>query len=261
MKALISLIFISPVLFFASCKKETTPPFIDAPIIQGYLLAGTPVSINISRQTPLSSDAQYSSDNINALSVLITTNNTTYTLTPLGNGQYVDSSLIVTTSATYNLSFTFNGKIVTASTSIPSKPTHFGESESTIAISDTFSSPNSHPSPVRVGWSNPDASYYTVVVQNVQPNAVEIDTSTNAPSFSFSPPPTNSDSTLINSMQFKYYGKTLLILYHVNADYASLYINRNSSSQNLTNPTTDITNGYGIFTGLNSDTLKLQVNN
>jgi len=51
-----------------------------------------------------------------------------------------------------------------------------------------------------------------------------------------------------------------IILFHVLPDYASLYDEKISSSQNLTNPSTSITNGYGIFTGLNSDTLYIRVN-
>jgi hypothetical protein len=42
-------------------------------------------------------------------------------------------------------------------------------------------------------------------------------------------------------------------------DYASLYSENSTSSQNLTNPSTSIVNGYGIFTGLNADTLYLNV--
>jgi hypothetical protein len=50
-----------------------------------------------------------------------------------------------------------------------------------------------------------------------------------------------------------------LILYHLNADYAALYNDTGNSSQNLTNPTTNIENGLGIFTGINADTLLLNV--
>ena len=247
------------IFFVLYCKKESTAPaFVDTPIVQAYLSPGNPVSVTISRQTPFSSNAQYSSDSINTLKVFITTNNKTYTLTPIGNGQYVDSSLIVSDTSHYSLSFVFNGKTVTASTPIPSKPLNFGESESSITVTSTFSF-GSIPEPVRLGWSNPDGSYYIVVVKNIETNPVLIDTSSTAPSFSFVQPPTTSDSERINALQFKYYGKTLLILYHVNPDYAELYDNSTTSSQNLTAPSSDITNGYGIFTGLNADTLTINV--
>ena len=259
MNKLFKQLFFCLVFFIISCKKESTDPaFVDTPIVQAYLSPGNPVSLNITRQTPFSSNAQYSSDNINALKVFITTNNKTYTLTPIGNGQYVDSSLIVSDTSQYSLSFGFNGKTVTASTPIPSKPENFGESETSITVSSTFSF-GTIPEPLRLGWSNTDGSYYIVVVKNIETDPVLIDTSSNAPSFSFVQPPTTSDSELINGRQFKYYGKTLLILYHVNPDYAALYNNSTTSSQNLTPPSSDITNGYGIFTGLNADTLTINV--
>ncbi len=260
MKTIYIVGFFCFILNMYGCKKDSTSPaFVDTPIVQAYLLAGAPVSINISRQTPFSSTAQFSSDNINALNVLITTNNTTYTLTPIGSGNYVDSSLLVSVSSEYNLSFTFNGKQVSASTGVPSKPKNFGASASSITITGTFGPGYTPPDPIRLGWSNPDASYYIVVVKNIEANPTEINTSTNAPAISFVRPPTTSDSTIINAMQFQYYGKTLLILYHVNPDYASLYNNNTASSQNLTGASSDITNGQGIFTGLNADTLMLDV--
>jgi hypothetical protein len=64
----------------------------------------------------------------------------------------------------------------------------------------------------------------------------------------------------LRPQEFQYFGKHRLILYHVLPDYASLYSENSTSSQNLTNPSTSIMNGYGIFTGLNSDTLYFTVN-
>jgi len=57
----------------------------------------------------------------------------------------------------------------------------------------------------------------------------------------------------------EYFGTYRVIIFHVLPDYAKLYEQTNSSSQNLTNPSTSIENGYGIFTGLNSDTLYIEV--
>jgi len=64
---------------------------------------------------------------------------------------------------------------------------------------------------------------------------------------------------MINAMEFEYFGTHRIIIYHVLPDYADLYEQNSTSSQNLENPSTSISNGYGIFTGLNSDTLYLEV--
>ena len=83
---------------------------------------------------------------------------------------------------------------------------------------------------------------------------------TNArPGNRFKKTPTNSSEAEVRAMEFQYYGKHRIILYHVLPDYAKLYEANSTSSQNLSNPSTSIVNGYGIFTGLNSDTLYLQV--
>jgi hypothetical protein len=71
--------------------------------------------------------------------------------------------------------------------------------------------------------------------------------------------PTQSNQYEIQFMNFQYLGKHRLILYHLNADYSELYKDNGNSSQNLTNPITNIENGLGIFTGLNADTLLLNV--
>ena len=73
----------------------------------------------------------------------------------------------------------------------------------------------------------------------------------------FQKPPTTASGLEIRAMEFQYFGRHRLILFHVLPDYASLYSDSQTSSQNLTNPSTSIMNGYGIFTGLNSDTLYL----
>jgi len=50
-----------------------------------------------------------------------------------------------------------------------------------------------------------------------------------------------------------------LVLYHLNEEYAMLYATSGNSSTDLTSPSTNISNGFGIFTGMSTDTLFLQV--
>jgi hypothetical protein len=118
------------------------------------------------------------------------------------------------------------------------------------------------PDPVTLTWDNEDDSYYIVVIENMESTLDPIrdfgdDT---PPGNIFRKPPTTSSGLQLRPQEFQYFGKHRLILYHVLPDYASLYSEKTTSSQNLTNPSTSIMNGYGIFTGLNSDTLYLKVN-
>jgi hypothetical protein len=262
-------LFILAALIY-SCIDRNNSEFSDIPIIEGYLRTGDYVRLTVSRQIPFSSDVTYSSDDINALKITITNNNIDYVLTPLGNGKYIDSSLIVSAGQRYDLSFKFNFKNVSAYTTIPAKPVGFTESETSISVMrmDSTSTPTAGggmwqmPTPVDLTWDNDDDSYYIVVVENMEDSLDPVrnfGTGDTVAFGRFNKPPTTSSGLEMRAQEFTYFGRDRLILYHVLPDYASLYEESSASSQNLTNPSTSITNGYGIFTGLNSDTLFLTV--
>ena len=250
-----------------ACTKSDNSEFTDSPIVESYLKPGDHPLIKITRQTPFVSNVNYSSDDINSLSIKITDNNISNILKPIGEGLYVDSVMTIAEGERYDISFLFNSKTVTAYTEVPNKPRQFTQSVTSITIAQmNFSSgmPTSmpeNPDPVLLTWNNPDGSNYIVVIENMEKTLTAIrDFGSNTrPGNMFRKAPTTSSGIEIQSMEFQYYGKHRLILYHVLPDYASLYSDKQSSSQNLTNPSTSIMNGYGIFTALNSDTLYLNV--
>ena len=251
---------------FISCNRSDTSEFTDSPIVESYLHPGDHPLVKVSRQIPFSSNVTYSADNIDALSIKIIHNNISSTLAPIGNGQYVDSSLKVAEGERYDLSFIYNSRIVTAYTNIPSKPTHFVQSVTSIALQkmdSTSGMPNfgSMPDPIALTWDNTDGSYYIVVIENIETTLVPIRDFGNSttPGNRFNQPPTTAAGIELRPMEFQYFGRHRLILFHVLPDYASLFSTTETSSQNLTNPSTSIMNGYGIFTGLNSDTLFIDV--
>ena len=263
------IIIFGLVLFsgFLGCTKTNNSEFTDSPIVESYLLPGDYPRVKISRQIPFSSSVNYSSDDINALSIQITHNNISSTLTPVGEGQYVDNTLKVIEGERYDLSFVYNLKNVTAYTKVPSKPLNFTQSVTSISLEkrDSTSGPpsmGSMPDPISLTWKNDDGSYYIVVIENIATTLVPIrDFGDRAlPGNIFKKPPTTASGLELRSMEFQYFGKHRLVLYHVLPDYASLYSENQTSSLNLTNPSTSIMNGYGIFTGLNSDTLYITVN-
>jgi hypothetical protein len=252
-----------------SCTKEENSEFTDTPIIESYLAAGNYLTVKVSRQVPFSSNVTYSSNDTNNLVIQVSSNNETHTLASLGGGHYIDSSIIVTEGAKYDLSFVFNSKTVSAYTYIPTKPLSFAQSATEISITkvDFSSGPPSgggtftQPDPIELTWDNPDNSYYLFIVENLESTLTAIrDFGDNAPPGNiFRKSPTNAASEQLRPNDFQYYGTHRIILFHVLPDYASLYNQNSTSSQNLTNPSTSIINGYGIFTGLNSDTLFVEV--
>jgi hypothetical protein len=250
-----------------ACKKDqVVSEFTDTPIIESYLEPNNALNVKISRQVPFSSDVKYSADDINNLTVTIAYNSTSHLLYPIGNGQYADSTIALTAGMHYDLHFTFNNKAVGAYTYVPSKPQNFNESINTIYIQRRDSTTSGQPpiplpDPVELTWDNPDGSYYLVVIENTETTLDPIrNFGTNAPPTNrFRKQPTNLSGSEITAREFQYYGMHRIVLYHVLPDYASLYDSKGTSSQNLSNPSTSISNGYGIFTGLNADTLFLDV--
>jgi hypothetical protein len=255
-------------IVLTGCRKSNYSEFSDTPVIESYLRPGDYLNLQVSRQIPFSSGVTYSSDDIDNLNINVTNRNKTYTFTPIGNGKYIDSSVVVREGETYNLSFIYNSRNVSAYTSIPAKPLNFTQSVFSISVNRMDSTsgppqggPGAMPEPVTLKWDNEDGSYYIVVIENMEQTLDPIrDFGDNGPPGNiFKKPPTSSSGLQLRPQEFQYFGKHRLILYHVLPDYASLYSDKTTSSQNLTNPSTSITNGYGIFTGLNSDTLYLDV--
>lgn len=261
----IGVILFLPALILGSCTRPEVSEFTDSPIIQAYLSPGDPFNVSITRQTPFSSEVVYSDDQINDLAVNVDFNGVLYSLHPVGEGKYVDSALIVSENDSYTLSFHFNSKAVTALTYIPTKPEDVTLSKSEIFIdrvdSSSFGPPGSFPDPIEISWENPDNSYYLILVENVESTLDPIrDFGDNdPPSIFFRKQPTTLNSEEIGFGEFQYYGTHRVVVYHVLPDYAALYDDNGTSSQNLSNPSSSIVNGYGIFTGLNSDTLWIEV--
>lgn len=266
MKQMLFIIFSCLALLSqVACEKSELYEFTDTPIIEAYLEPGDYLTVKISRQIPFLEDVQYSDDDIDNLTLTVTYNGGTHLLTPLGNGVYIDSSIIVAEGENYSISFQFNSKFVSAYTYIPSKPQNITQSATTIAIEkvDTTNGPPqmSMPDPIEINWTNTDGSYYLILVENIESTLEPIrDFGDEAPPGNrFRKSPTNLGMEEIRAMEFQYYGTHRIILYHVLPDYATLYDSNSTSSQNLSNPSTSIINGYGIFTGLNSDTLYVEV--
>jgi hypothetical protein len=253
------------VFFFVACSNKEESEFTDSPILESYIQPGDLFNVKISRQIPFSSNVSYSPDDINNLIIEVLINNTTHVLKPLGDGKYIDSSLVSVQGDQFNLTFSFNSKPVSAFTYIPDKPSNVTQSSTTLQIDRV--SEGSMPvfgnmaDPIEITWDNPDHSYYLIVVENIETTLDPIRDfgDVDPPSNFFRKQPTTSGSERIQPLEFQYYGQHRIILYHVLPDYATLYDQNSTNSQNLTNPSTSIVNGYGIFTGLNADTLWVNV--
>ncbi|WP_435354156.1 DUF4249 family protein [Emticicia sp. SJ17W-69] len=265
-----------------SCTKTNTvinPG--EKPIIEAYLAPNHPASMKVYTEIPYSETSEGKSEVIDGLTIKLTgSNGKVFTLKSIGNGQYesAKNELIGAAKTIYTMEFDYKGRKVSASTEIPSKPVNFTIDKTEISrtqIDLSSGVPNfggggggggpfggGENTSVTLTWSNPENMYHFVAVENTEASPVQIvipPTGATFPSFRFFNEPLTGTNNILRSQSFQYFGKHDVILYRVNSEYAALYQSSGTTSQNLSTPPTSITNGMGIFTGINADTLKFTV--
>lgn len=257
---------IASLLFLVTaCQKSEQYVFTDYPIIEAYIEPGNDIFVSVTRQIPFFEGIEFSVDDINNLDITLKHNNTSYKLIASDSGRYILNAANVNVGDTLEISFTFDGRKVNAYTYIPDKPEELTQSTKKMYVPrrDTTMGPPSGTmsDPLQITWKNSDESYYMVVVENMETTLDPIADFGDEvrPGNRFRKSPTKSSSETIRPFDFEYFGKHRIIIYHVLPDYATLYDESSNSSLNLTNPSSDILNAYGIFTGLNADTLYVTV--
>jgi len=249
------------VVLFVSCEKDADSNYSPKAIVEAYLAPDNTVKVLVSNEILYTS-----SDTLDApsdLDISITSNSEIFHLASAGSGYYIaDTSLHIIEGNTYNLKFTYNNSVITSSTTIPVKPSNFTASVTSVTVQQfdpTSTTMPTFPDPVELTWDNPNHDYFIIVVDNIETTLVPTDTVNTDNRPTFRTQPTQSNTYKIQPMQFKYYGRHNIILYKINAEYAALYNDNGSNSLNLTSPISNINNGFGIFTGINADTVQVNV--
>jgi hypothetical protein len=242
------------------------------PVVEAYLVAGKPIAITVKKEIAFTADTSAVQAPILGLNIKVSGDGQTYTLKSSGNGLYEsDKTVKLKVGITYSLSFDYNGKPISASTTIPTKPVGFKSDLTSIARtkldlssgSSTIRNPDENID-VNLTWTNSASEYHFVVADNIEtkPEAIiilPINSNFQEIIRRFRSQPLQGTETRLRSQQFQYFGKHNLVLLKVNPDYAALYNNSGTTSQNISTPPTTITNGLGIFTGINADTLAFTV--
>jgi len=263
----LSIVFFSGwiLMFFlmAGCQKSGYTDFEDLPVVESYLFPDSSIMVKISQKIPYDTTLNLTLGDIDHLSIYITYNDQEYLLESLGEGIYIDQSgrIPVLEDSNYTLKFQYQGSSISSSTTIPSKPHDFIASAYTITFAQMDSANAMPPSSTSIdlSWTNSDESYYLVTIFCVDTNAVPtIKDSVPDNPVSSSMPLRGSDYEL-RPMMFSYFGKNRVILSHINPEYSTFYQGWMNNTQNYQEPPTNINNGLGIFTGINTDTLYIQV--
>lgn len=267
---------VSLLLGLTACQEKTTTIAPDdQPVVEAYLAVGQPMMVRVTKQIPFATDTSGQGRPIEGLSISISSGGTTYPLRYVGDGQYQSTPDVQPkVGKTYTMAFDYLGQRVSATTQIPTKPVNY-QQDATELIRTPPGTGGGGPgggggqiqqllSAVRLSWQNPTADYYFVVVDNIEANPVLINQNVNpnrplAQNRRFRNEPTQSDFDDVRGLNFQYYGRHRMVLFHLNPDYAALYKQNSTSTQNIATPPTTVLNGLGIFTGVNTDTLYVNV--
>ena len=253
-------------VFLTSCEKTLidSESAANVPVIKSYINCGdNSIGVEIIKITPYSNDEVSDTQAITGLSVYIN-DLALYEASP-GIYKLNLSGDKVEAGDVYNLKFEFKGKTITTSTVIPEKAGNFTISDTVLEMERIDSGsmgpgPDSF-DPIEITWDNPNAEYHFLAIKYMEGSEDYIDMNMagkNFPKMRNTAP--NTDNAFnISGRDLQFFGTYRIILFTVNKEYAELYENVSSSSNNLTNPVSNIINGWGIFTGINSDTLFLEV--
>lgn len=270
MKKINLLILLLPL--FQACEKNdlnTVDASTNRAVVEAYLQPGALPVVQIKKQILYSLEKDVQTP-IEGLTVTVQDGTTgdIYTLTKSDSSAYIgDGSWLPVEGRTYTLSFDYEEKTIDASTVIPGKPADFTASATSVEGFDPGNftpgsgTPPAFPEPIELTWTAEAGGYYLVVVESAEtdPELIFSDTTNFRPFRAFRSEPQQTNTWNIQSMSFRYYGAHNVILYRLNAEYAALYEDSGSNSTNLTTPFTNVSNGLGIFTGVNADTVVVTV--
>jgi hypothetical protein len=251
-------------LSLTSCEKTGVAEFSNLPVVEAYLSPGEKIKVVISRKIPYDSEASTVETDISNLEVFIGCSGASFHLIPQGDGIYVDTAgaVQVMIDSVYTLTFIYNGSTVSSTTVVPTKPSSVQQSVTYIKMSQIDPenpSGTNHTAPVEITFANSDNSYYLTTVECIETTLVPVYKDSIPANDMFSSIPVTGTQINIEPMRIRYFGMNRIILYHINAEYSKFFMHQASTSQNYEEPPTNIANGLGIFTGINSDTLFLNV--
>ena len=262
------LLFLSVIIItglLSSCSKDLIDP-LDADeiaIVESYIYAGdSSIRVSVSRLLPFSEDTLEVKEGIAGLTLLL--NGELMTDIGSGNYQIVPDGGQVLTGIEYTLAFFYGNDSITSTTLVPSKPADFEISDPILYTDRITSSSGFGGGPMEeteITWTNDDDSYYYVTIEYLEttPDLINEEMEDLDIPLIQSVSPVQSSGTRLGMRNLQYFGHYRVVLFRVNQEFADLYHQMSANSNNITDPVTSINNGYGVFTGMSTDTLYIEV--
>ena len=184
---------------------------------------------------------------------------------------YMEEQPALIPGDTFRLSVELEDELLSAVTVIPEEPPAVSMSSTSIYVPKVDDMRDfmgiEMPDPVELTWDNPEAKYYFLDIQNIEsyPMSIMPDPPEHRPerpggfAFQMITEPTNNNYYAIDIRELEYFGTHRIVFTSVNEEYVYLYNSLSQDSRELNEPYSNISNGLGIFTAFNSDTLYLEV--
>lgn len=245
----------------AGCEKEA--PMSGKLIIEGYLYANS--HLDLIRVAEAISTAAFSRP-ATGCNLVLETDGKKYQLTDKqdcpGIYYYPGNDLIIKSGHIYILTVIYGEYKLTAHTSIPDASSHPVLSNDTILIIKTLNATNISKSSAILSW-NPETNYSLIAKQYINKNMVIIEN----PSFNkgnYEPyyfmQPLRGNVIEMRVSDFRYKGSYEIYINQINDDYKTLFEEPNAEGTFTSGYAKEnITGGYGIFTGVYCDTVKIEV--
>jgi len=257
-KILFLIIAISIIL--GACKKDVmlTSDTKNIPVIESFLITGTDsVVVKVSTLDPYTNDTLDTVEPISGLKIYL--NNYLLSESSAGKYYYASKNFKIEPKDTFNLKLTYNNATVSSQTIIPSIPQNFAISTDTISVKQMTSSTGTGMTFVNLEltWDNTSKDYNFLAIEWLDKVKVLTNTTMSTDDIKTKRvTPANQDNTYnINQMELGLYGKYRAILYRINKEYYDLLETTNLNSNDMTNPPTNVTNGWGVFTSMSTDTV------
>jgi len=254
-------------LLIVSCSQESIEQTeTKTTIVESYLSAGS--HIDSLRVTQSYSYGQLEEEiiTLDDLKVTISDDNAQIDLVPMGSGFYQNTNHIIKAGTNYQLEIERDDEIISAETYVPeSNAASISKSQVELTKIEAGVFPSGGiviPEPVEVSWNNDDGDYYYVLIKNIEtdPEYVNDNIAQFEGQLRFITEPQISNIYVIRAQRdLMQFGTYQIIVFRVNPEYAALYESTGGSTLSLEEPPTNIVNGLGIFTGVSSDTLYLEV--
>jgi hypothetical protein len=242
----------------ASCGEEQMHYSVstDTPIVESYIQAGsTDLTVEVYSMEIYLKDSYELSWPIEGL--LPEINGRPLTETAAGTYTLNLGTDIVSARQAYSLTFDHKGKTITATTTVPEPVTGLTIAPQEIERTTTsYFWGDTDTTEITLTWDDPDNSYYQLYIES--PAATDGLPMGGGTEFRRRVmQPFRGGSYTTTSREFMTTGDYWIFVYRVNRDYVDLY--ERASSTDLANPSTAITNAFGIFTAMSVAKIRFRV--